>query len=80
MGGMLRALARIFRRQSVEEEWLPLPYEQAILVPAPPRSQPLVNVGLLVQQTRPSSPLVRNRQAAWQVTARRQFIRAMRDG
>ncbi len=59
---------------------MPLPYEQAILVPAPPQSQPLVDVGLLVQQARPSGLLIRNRQAPWQVVARQQFARAMRDG
>ena len=75
---MLSALARILRRQHVEEEWLPLPYEEAIL--ALPRSQPLVDVGLLVQQMRPSSPLVRDRQAPWRATARGQFARSMRDG
>ncbi len=76
---MLSALARILRRQHVEEEWLPLPYEEAILVPAQPRSQPFVDVGLLVQQMRPSSPLVRDRQAPWRATARGQFARSMRD-
>ncbi len=74
---MLRALARIFRRPAAEEEWLPLPYEEAIMVPAP--SRPFVDVAQLHHEARRPAPLIRNRQASWQVMARRQFACAMRE-